>query len=335
MMTSDGDTRSKHILVTGGTGFFGRSLLRHWLNEKRPPADPNMNVCLLSRNPGKFLEHYPEFGNIPWLSFHQGDILHPETYPQAKKFTHLLHAATDSTLGPQLSPLDRYLQIVDGTRHMLEYAVANNIPRFLLTSSGGVYGPQPQHMEQIPESYNGMPDPLNPQHAYSVAKRAAEHLCALYKDRHGIQPIIARCFAFVGCDLPLNVHFAIGNFIRDAMYSNEIVVKGDGTAIRSYMDQRDLAMWLLTLLHDGRPGEAYNVGSDQALSIAELAHLVRDTISPGKAVLIAGKADQNNFRNRYVPDISKARSELGLAIKIGLGDAIRDTARHYGTAVNI
>lgn len=294
-----------------------------------------MNVCVLSRNPRRFLEHYPEFRNIPWLSFHQGDILHPETYPQGQKFTHLLHAATDSTLGPQLSPLDRYIQIVDGTRHMLDYAVAHGIRRFLLASSGGVYGPQPQDMKQIPESYNGMPDPLNPQHAYSVAKRTAEHLCSLYQDRYGVQPVIARCFAFVGRDLPLDVHFAIGNFIRDALYANAVVVKGDGTAVRSYMDQRDLAAWLLTLLHGGRPGQAYNVGSDQALSIAELARLVRDTVSPDKAVLIAGRADPNNFRSRYVPDISKARSELGLAIKVELGAAIRDTARHHGMVPNV
>jgi dTDP-glucose 4,6-dehydratase len=238
----------------------------------------------------------------------------------------------DSTLGPQLTPLKRFEQIVDGTRHMLDYAVAHGIRRFLLTSSGGVYGPQPQDLEGIPESYNCMPDPLNAQHAYSVAKRCAEHLCALYQDRYGIETVIARCFAFAGRDLPLDVHFAIGNFIRDALYANEIVVKGDGSAVRSYMDQRDLAAWLLTLLLDGRPGQAYNVGSDQSVSIAELARLVRDVISPGKAVLVAGKSDQNNFRNRYVPDINKAQSELGLAIRVGLGDAIRDTARHHGSA---
>ena len=134
--------------------------------------------------------------------------------------------------------------------------MTRGIRRFLLTSSGGVYGPQPPDMKYMPESHNGMPDPLNPAHAYSVAKRCAEHLCALYRDQHGLEPVIARCFAFVGRDLPLDVHFAIGNFIRDALYSREIVVSGDGSAIRSYMDQRDLAAWLLGLdrARTGRAG---------------------------------------------------------------------------------
>jgi dTDP-glucose 4,6-dehydratase len=283
-------------------------------------------VCVLTRGPDRFLARHPEFREIPWLMLHHGDILHPETLPQNARFTHLLHAATDSTLGPQLGLLERYSQIVDGTRHMLDYAVANGISRFLLTSSGGVYGPQPQDMEQIPESYNGMPDPLDAQHAYSVAKRGAEHLCALYRDRHAIETVIARCFAFVGRDLPLDVHFAIGNFIQDAMSAPEITVGGDGTPVRSYMDQRDLAHWLITMLMQGQAGQAYNVGSDAAITISELAYLVRDLLAPNKAVRVLGQANSQNFRNRYVPSISKTRSELALELSYTLAESILETA---------
>lgn len=319
------------ILLTGGTGFFGRALLRHWLDAPATPAQ----VCVMSRNPEQFLEQYPEFANRPWLSLHRGDILRPDSLPADGGFTHLLHAATDSTLGPQLSPLERYTQIVDGTRHMLDYAVTHCIKRFLLTSSGGVYGPQPQDMEQIPESYNGMPDPLNAQHAYSVAKRCAEHLCALYRDKHGIEPVVARCFAFVGRDLPLDVHFAIGNFIRDALTAPEIVVGGDGTPVRSYMDQRDLARWLIALLEEGQAGQAYNVGSDAALTIGELALRVRDSLAPGKPVRNARQPGNTNFRNRYVPSIDKARSELGLTLEHSLESALQDTARYAASAMNV
>ncbi|MEZ5583828.1 MAG: NAD-dependent epimerase/dehydratase family protein [Candidatus Competibacteraceae bacterium] len=79
----------------------------------------------------------------------------------------------------------------------------------------------PLDMEKV-HNYNGMPDPLNPANAYSIAKRAAEHLCVLYQDAYGLEIIIARCFAFVGQDLPLNAHFAIGNFIRDAIHRDLI-----------------------------------------------------------------------------------------------------------------
>ena len=67
----------------------------------------------------------------------------------------------------------------------------------------------------------------------------------------------------------------------------QITVSGDGTPVRSYMDQRDLARWLEVLLLQGCAGQAYNVGSDVAISIAELAHRVRDLLAPGKPVHIA------------------------------------------------
>ena len=316
-----------NLLLTGGTGFFGKALLRHW-QAAQGAGGPVPRVTVLSRNPDGFRARHPEFAAQPWLRFHAGDILEPATLPTGAAFTHILHAAADSTLGPQLTPLQRYTQIVDGTRHLLDYAAAHRIPRFLLASSGGVYGPQPQDMAQLPESHHGMPDPLNAQHAYSVAKRCAEHLCALYRQQHGLQTVVARCFAFVGRDLPLDAHFAIGNFIRDALTRPQITVSGDGTPLRSYMDQRDLAHWLEVLLRDGQAGQAYNLGSDRAIGIGKLAHQVRDLLAPGKPVHIAAAASATSFRNRYVPSIAKARSELGLALRYTLEDAVRETARH-------
>ena len=314
------------VLLTGGTGFFGKALLRHWMAAANAGAAVPV-VTVLSRSPESFLERYPEFGVHDWISLYRGDILDPESLPEGGDFSHVLHAAADSTAGPQLSPLQRYTQIVDGTRNLLEYAARHRIPRFLVTSSGGVYGPQPQGLEQIPEDYHGLPDPLEPAHAYSVAKRCAEHLCILYQQQFGLEVVIARCFAFVGRDLPRDVHFAIGNFIRDALESPAIRVSGDGTPVRSYMDQRDLAHWLDVMLRQGRAGTAYNVGSDEAVTIAELAHQVRDVLSPQKPVRIAAaQATPGSFRNRYVPCIDKARSELGLQLRHGLQQSIKDAA---------
>lgn len=315
---------SSRIFLTGGTGFFGRALLRAWIG-KYELGEPQ-SVTVLTRSSAAFLAEYPEFSGIPWLKFHEGDIGKSDSLPRGERFTHILHAAADSTFGPQLTPLQRYDQIVDGTRNLLDFAVACGAKRFLLTSSGGVYGPQPADLERVPEDWTGMPDPLNPANAYGVGKRVAEHLCALYHGTHGIEAVIARCFAFVGEDLPLEVHFAIGNFIRDALWAEEIIVGGDGTPLRSYLDQRDLAHWLLVLLAEGQPNRAYNVGSDQAISVAALARLVGEIVSPGKPVRVLGQTAANNGRNIYVPDIRRAREELGLAVTIPLEKAIADTA---------
>ena len=191
-----------------------------------------------------------------------------------------------------------------------------------MTSSGGVYGPQPAEMRHINEDYCGMPDPLEISSTYGIGKRMAEHLCILYGQANGIETVIARCFAFIGGDLPLDAHFAIGNFIRDALSSKVITVGGDGTPLRSYLDQRELAVWLNCLILKGRSGQAYNVGSDKAISINDLAKLVRDKLAPGKQIQILGVSDLRQHRNIYVPDISKVKTEFGLTVKITLTDAI-------------
>ena len=314
------------VFWTGATGFFGKSLLRRVSVSGQAGGDvPTLH--LLSRDPSSFTTRYPGLANQRGVFWHRGDVLSLGCGP-VEGITHVVHAAADSTHGDRLSAVERYDQIVTGTRNMLDFAVANGVKRFLLTSSGGVYGRQPAHLERMPEDYMGMPAPMSPANAYGVA-RAAE--------QHGLQVVVARCFAFVGQDLPLDVHFAIGNFIRDALWADEIIVQGDGTAIRSYMDQRDLADWLMTLLMHGKSGEAYNVGSDRGISIADLAYLVRDVVSPGKPVRVLGKAVGNAERNRYVPDISKVRHDLGLECSISLEQSIRDTAgaarRRYPSGV--
>lgn len=315
------------LFLTGGTGFFGRTLLRHLDGLARQGSNP-YRVTVMTRSVAGFLTAYPEFAGLSWLSFHEGDILTgAAAFPQGDTFSHVLHAAADSTLGPQMRLLDRFDQIVIGTRNVLDFAVRAGAERFLLTSSGGVYGAQPPELDVIPETYHGMPDPLIAGNTYSVAKRQAEHLCALYADKTGLEVVVARCFAFVGPDLPLDAHFAIGNFIRDALRGSDIVVHGDGTPVRSYLDQADLAHWLLTLLARGRSGEAYNVGSDEAVTIAELAELVCRLLAPTSTVRLLRKPGADTaIRNRYLPSIAKAKDELGLAVATSLEAAIRKTA---------
>lgn len=310
------------LLLTGGTGFFGKALLLYQLSLE---GYSTSQITVLSRNPAQFLITYPEFSGHKTLTFLTGDIQQRDSLPWGHSFTHVLHAATDSTMGPSLTPLQRYDQIVDGTRNILDLAVATGARRFLLTSSGAIYGPQPADLAAIPEDWPGSPPLAEASTAYGQAKRAAEHLCALVGEQHGLETVVARCFAFVGPDLPLNVHFAIGNFIRDALTADAITVSGDGTPLRTYLDQSDLAHWLLTLLEYGRPGQAYNVGSDEVISIADLAHLVRDILAPDKPVHILGQPDPGAARNRYVPDISKAHQQLGLSVSVPLAEAIRRT----------
>ena len=314
------------IFVTGGTGFFGRALLRHWMAMKEVESFSE-EVGILTRSPKVFLDSNPEFSKLSWLKLFEGDVLEYSTLPKNIEIDRIIHAATESTNGAFLTPYKTYNDITIGTNNILNFAVQNNVRRFLLTSSGAVYGPQPDSLNKIPEDYLGRADPLLPSSAYGLGKSAAEHLCCLYRDKYDLQTVIARCFAFVGPDLPLTAHYAMGNFINDALYGNEINVGGDGTPLRSYMNQSDLARWLLCILDKGTSGTAYNVGSDQGISISDLAHLVRDTLSPSKSVVFQNAATTFQGRNVYLPDISAAKNGLNLDVTISLRESIEEFKR--------
>ncbi|MDP3622194.1 MAG: NAD(P)-dependent oxidoreductase [Polynucleobacter sp.] len=313
------------LFLTGGTGFFGKSILQYLQSSHLTPnQEAGFEVVVLSRNPHLFLQRHPKFLACSWLRLHQGDINDPQSFPIGEEFTDVLHAAADSLDIPGFTPLNRFDQIIKGTRNVLDFSIQANVQRFLLTSSGGVYGPQPVDMTSIPETYLGMPDPLNVHNVYGVAKRQAELLCSIYASQFNLDVKIARCFAFLGPELPLTAHFAIGNFIKNALYDREIIVAGDGTPLRTYLYQEDLARWLLRILEKGQSGHAYNVGSNEVIALSDLAALVGSVLAPNKPVLIKGTS-QGIDRNRYIPDISKANQMLDLRPSYTLRQAIELT----------
>lgn len=314
------------MLLTGGTGFFGKALLRQYLLSRDSFFS---EIAVLTRNSEKFLSSFPEFSGHKSVTFLKGDIQQPSSLPSGRSFTHIVHAAADITNGPIITPLERYDQIVDGTRNILNLAVATGVKRFLYISSGAVYGSQPANLHAIPEDWIGSPPLEETSTVYGQAKRSAEHLCALVGKQHGFETVVARCFAFVGPDQPLDLHFAIGNFIRDALRGKAVTVSGDGSAQRTYLEQSDLANWLLTILINGRTGQAYNVGSDEIINITELACLVRDLLAPGIPVRTLSEPHHDIPRKRYVPDIRKAQRELGLNVTNSLVEAICKTANYH------
>jgi nucleoside-diphosphate-sugar epimerase len=315
------ELREQRIFITGGTGFFGCWLLETflWANDT---LGLNASATVLTRNGGAFRKRVPHLALHPAVQLCDGDI-RTFAYPDGA-FSHVIHAATDSSSAPA-DPSAMFDTIVEGTRRTLGLAVRCGARRFLLTSSGAVYGPQPADVPRVSEGFSGGPDPTDARLAYAEGKRAAEMLCAVYADRHHLEPTIARCFAFVGPYLPLNVHFAVGNFIRDALAGGPIRIKGDGTPYRSYLYAADLAVWLWTILLRGRPLRPYNVGSSDALTVKELAELVARPFVPTLAVEIACSPVAGVPVARYVPDVARADSELGLRPIISLADGIRRT----------
>lgn len=324
----------KSLFITGGTGFFGRWLLEAFRIANTRHA-LNLRVTVLTRDPAAFGRKAPAIVADPAFRFVAGDVC-DFAFPTGH-FTHVIHAATTSaheTFAGE-DPLRKFDTLVGGTRRVLDFAAERGIGNLLFTSSGVVYQPLQPPAEgshtPIPESSLLAPPTYDPATPLGQAKRAAEFLCACYAERYGWHLGIARCFSFVGPFLPLDIHYAIGNFIAQALRAERIVVNSDGKALRSYLYAGDLVVWLLALLLDGKSGQPCNVGSDAAISIGDLAHLVRDLIAPDKPVNILGKSANavgNPVRNAYIPDITLAQNTLGLDVWTNLPAAIRSTAKH-------
>jgi len=317
------DLRGTRLFITGGTGFFGKWLIESFLYANQQ-LDLRASAAVLSREPSSAQQAFPNLFSDPALTMLKGDVLNFE-YPRGE-FTHIIHAATDASA--QLNdenPLLMLDTIIEGTRHTLDFAVQCKAEKFLLTSSGAVYGKQPTHMAHIPEEYPGAPDPTDPKSAYGLGKRTAEHLCTLYAKQYGVHTTIARCFAFVGPYLPLDIHFAIGNFILDGLNNRPIIIKGDGTPYRSYLYAADLAIWLWTILFRGEGGRAYNVGSEKNLTIEETAHVVAGSVPGSIEVKVLGSRNPDQVIQRYVSSTQRAQTELKLHQSIALEDAIQRT----------
>ena len=320
------ELRGQRIFITGATGFFGCWLLETllWANCR---LELKARVTILSRNPAAFKLKAPHLAADPALEFLTGDV--QDFRMPAGTFSHVIHAATESSVElNQKYPQRMFDTIVQGTRRCLEFAQAAEARRFLFLSSGAVYGTQPAEVAHVSEEAATAPNPLDPASAYGEGKRAAELLCALASRQSTLEPKIARCFAFVGPYMKLDAHFAIGNFIRDQLRGGPIRVSGDGSALRSYMYAGDLMVWLWTILFRGEPLRPYNVGSEEAVSIGELAQMVADALTPEVRVEILGKP-QGGPPHRYVPSTARAQRELGLSCRVPLDEAIRRTQRWY------
>jgi len=234
---------------------------------------PN-HLHILSRHPNAAVRKFPHLDHRTGIHFHFGDVRTSNLRIQP---AYVLHAGCSSVgRKDDTEPLETWDTIVGGTRRMLEFAQRCKAKRFLLVSSG-VAG-----LEW---------EPSDTRSVYAQAKRAAEHLCALFAKQSGLSFSVARCFTFIGPHLPLDAHYAAGNFIRDGLAGGPIIVKGDGETVRSYMYAADMAadLWATCLI--GASGWTFNIGHWASTSTYELARTVADAFSPRLDIVLQNSGD--------------------------------------------
>lgn len=312
----------QRLFVTGGSGFFGTWFLAG-MTTAHDRLGLKLRATVLTRDLNLTQKRIPDLFAHPALTWLQGDIGNFPTPPGT--YEHFVHLASEVSQGsPRQKRLAQFNSIVRGTNQLLEFANAANAANFLFTSSGAVYGRQPAATIAIDEDAHCAADPCDPAFHYAQCKRMAEALCVSAHTRHGMQPKIARCFSFAGPGLPLDGRFAIGDFLLDALTSDEIIVRGDGSPIRSYLYAGDLVVWLLNILLRGHPCRPYNVGSEEAVSIGALAERIAQLVPGNPAVRIL-QPRSTGVDECYVPDCSRIKYELGVTMEVALAATIERT----------
>jgi dTDP-glucose 4,6-dehydratase len=290
------------IVVTGASGFVGTWLTASLVEVLRSNPKLTFEIIVLVRDErtARFRLGAGIWHNVtPVIS----DV--NDQWPAFGPVTHAIHGATPSSARTGGGNVRQVLMTaVTGTHRLIE-AIGNDLqpPRVLNLSSGAVYGPQPPDIERMPETWPGGPTPYSPASPYAEGKRAAESLLSQAQRESLLHVVQARLYAFVGPLLPTDEHFAIGNFVGDTAHGRSINVLGDGSAVRSYLDTRDMAVWLLKLLVRGDSHMAYNVGSPDGRSILDWASLCARMGGTPVNVQNGPTGD----RHHYVPDIENSR----------------------------
>jgi len=322
------DIRGGRLFITGGTGFVGAWLLESFA-EANEKLSLGAEVVALSRNPEAFQKKAPHLASLGSIQWHRGDVRNFE-FPKGS-FSHVIHAAAEvEHLGQDsLAELDILYQ---GTKHVLEFTRHSNTEKFLLVSSGGVYGKQPSDLFLMSEDHQGGPDPCDPNSFYGEGKRLAELLCTQYGKDKKVEIKIARGFTFLGPYQPLNANFAAGNFIHNIIKEMPITIKGDGTGYRSYLYASDMALWLWIILCKGKPLYPYNVGSDKPISILELGEVICRVADSKFQIKKLKQATPGKPRDHYVPNVDRAKTELGLKQYVSLEEGVKKTVSFYNNS---
>lgn len=284
----------EHVLITGGTGFYGLSIL----DARLASGAVHPRLTMMSRNPASFLAKHPEFASLKGVEFLAGDVRSVRLPQDVTMVMHLATTAADRANPDSIKEMTS--TILDGTEHILNECRRVGVKRLLFASSGAVYG-----AGQTDHCTEDSIQPLGavPRTEYGEAKFKAETLC----HSSGVPTVIARGFAFFGKYFPLDGPYAISSFLKSAKVGLPIDVRSPET-VRSYLDARDLVDGLWALLFRGRPGEAYNLGSDQAITMRELAGQI--AAHYGVSVQF-GTSTADTPADIYVPSIVKVQGHTG------------------------
>jgi nucleoside-diphosphate-sugar epimerase len=308
------------LLVIGGSGFFGKSILSSYKRGllARWGVD---SIKIVSRKATQLIISHPELIDSS-IALYDLDASCCTTLPFAD---YVIHAASNVDPTPYLkSPEQRESDIRAVMSNYVRLAPTyHRNSKIVYVSSGAVYGSSNDLTMRAEES-----QPIGTFESMGAIKRyyalakldAEERIRGLARD--GLNVSIARCFAFAGEYLPRDGTFAFGSFIQNGLDHKPVTVTAKNKIYRTYMHADDLVHWLMTISDGSSPlCPVYNVGSDEVTELRDLATKIGHFFKvPVRATLgLSNEADV------YLPSIKLAQTELNLLITVRLDEAIQKT----------
>jgi dTDP-glucose 4,6-dehydratase len=308
------------VLISGATGMVGGYLARSLLDSSERLGIGPAKLVLLGRNPPHRESLIYQIVKHPRVDLHILDLTStPRGLPKVDICIHAASPAAPAIF--QSDPVKTFKINVNGLQNLIEGPHFSSSSKFLLVSSGEVYGNQ--QPGGVSEDFIGGVLTTDPRSIYAESKRAAESLLVAFGSSLGFTSTIARLFHTFGPGVRESDTRIFGSLLWSAAKGEPLNIRSDGTAVRSFLDLSDAVRGLIDVVNHGLPGSAYNIGSPDGVTIREFVELILELFPTNHPKI---KFDSLPAIDNYVvlPNVDKL-STLGWSPSVSLPQTITKT----------
>lgn len=282
------------VMVTGCTGLICSAvvdILIRW-NETH---DEKIGILAAGRSEMKLTDRFTPYVNENWFTFVPYDASSTEnglTLP----CDYIIHGAGNASPNKIVKePVETMMSNFVGIKYLLDYAKEKGTKRVLYISTSEVYGRKEHNNPSKIDEY-GWIDILNPRSSYSMGKCAAETMCVSYADEYGVESVIVRPGHIYGPTAVESDNRVSSAWAYAAARGEDIVMKSDGSQIRSYCYCLDSASAIIKVLIKGEKGHAYNISNPESIvSIRDMAEILAKSSDVRLKIELPTEAEKRGF----------------------------------------